>query len=317
MKLWVLVPMAALTACFGVDMKPDTPDEPPQSQASTQADQFMAAVEKLKMLDIAMMDRIQNIEKSLKDRNALVEERLKTLEDAVSRLISNLNAIQKGVAQQPNGTDDPAKPVAKPPEAGRPKVDPLTLLSETNEKMKAGPMAREELTRRAGDMQEIANQAVSKFIDELRQNMDNHHFVGNFMALMAAFPAANTAKSFAEALKEIRLRGVICETIEKSGQSDLSKVLEDFSNTADDNFRAQIGRAMTVCRNPAGVPLLLIVLRSQDENLRTIAILTLKTVNGGKTFGYDFFLSPDSDTNRTAIAKWDDWYEKNKADLFK
>jgi HEAT repeat protein len=316
MKFWVLAPVALLSACFGVDMKPETPNEPPATQHSTQADQFMAAVEKLKMLDIAMMDRIQNLEKNSKERSALVEERLKTLEDAVSRLISNLNTIQKGVAQpHPNG-DDP-KPVAKPVEPGRPKVDALTLLSETNEKMKGGPMAREDLARRAADMQEVANQAVTKFIEELRQNMDNHHFVNNFMALMAAFPAANTSKAFADALKEIRLRGVICETIEKSGQLDLSRILEDFSNTADDNFRAQIGRAMTSCKNPAGVPLLLIVLRSQDENLRTIAILTLKTLAGGKTFGYDFFLSPESESNRTAIAKWDAWYEQNKANLFK
>ncbi len=314
MKRFALVPAALLAACFAVDQKPETANEPPNKQADTSANEFMAAVERLKMADLAMMGQIDRMTKKYDERMQLIDQRLEKLEAGLTMLIQDWKNVTQG-ANKPSPVDPGPKPVD--PKPVKPAKDPIEVLAGATDRMKRSEISKEDLAQLAADLAPISNQAVNKFLDELKQNMDNPTYVKNFHGLMAGFAPEHVRLSFSDALKEIRLRGLICETIEKSGSLVLSRLLEDFANTPDDNFRAQIGRALVSCKNVAGVPLLLMCLRSNDESLRTIAILTLKRANSGRTLGYDFFLSPTSETNVKAIKEWENWYDQNKDKLFR
>jgi hypothetical protein len=63
-----------------------------------------------------------------------------------------------------------------------------------------------------------------------------------------------------------------------------------------------------------GIPPLLNALKAGESEIRFRAILSLKRLNRGETFGFD--MNKSADENGAAIKAWHEWWQKEGQKVF-
>jgi hypothetical protein len=322
-RLFPLALLAVSTGCAalfgppaGIENQPVPKDAagptPPPQLVGIQSD-----IEGIKYAMRGVTSAVEKLETDYKARIEQLDKRLTQVETAAARLIQHLELLSKTPGPQTPAPGVPERnPDAPPPPDPTPIIDVDAVLAEAvgqmRKEMRAG--AQESLAER---LSAIATSAVPRLVEELRLDPNHIEFSRNFQAVVARLPIAVLARHFREPLTEARTRGTIAETIGRSGDRALGGMLLEYASTTDETFRSQVAEALAKCRHSVGVALLVSQLRSSDETLRTLAILTLKKLNGGHAMGYEARFDPTGKPNVEAIQRWDAWYATRKDTLFK
>lgn len=305
--------------------KVDEPEMPPQLLG------LQNQIDQLKYTDQMLMDQLTKIRKDQRTQLKDLTDRMDRVEKATSHLITAFEDYRKGKSKRVEAPEDGSKKTPVDPETvsgqsgekGKepkeanpaPVLNKAELLAESIQRMKQSlpPVARDDI---AGKLSAFSTDALKKLMDELRTPRANLHFVRNFTAVVSTFPTEVLLGPFEDALKEPGIRGFIAETIGRTGSRSLGGLLRNYTGTNDPDFRSHVAEALALCGHVEGVRMLVEQLRSKDPSLRTIALLTLKRLSGGLTFGYRPPASPDQEANKKAIQKWEAWFRENQAKLF-
>ncbi len=162
-------------------------------------------------------------------------------------------------------------------------------------------------------LQPIARHAAPRACEALKGAVRDVQYMQRLEHLLSKLPAEALKMPLEDALKSGVARYAAARVVGEVGDKELSKLLEPHTADADFDFCFVVGSSLVRCKNRAGVPALLRVLRAQDKNTRFLAINSLRSL-AKEDFGYDYQKAPD--VNAVAIKSWEDWYEKAGAKLF-
>jgi hypothetical protein len=325
-RLWPLGLLALTCGCAGLFGPPggieQSPPTPTKESGGTvpQVDYIKLAhdVDRIKASLPSLISKIEQMDNTLQKDIELIKRRLDAVESAAARLIRHLDQLSKGgeptpppVPPLPKKNGDLPPVVPKPPT-----VDVDALAAESIEKMK-GDLQDEDLEDIAKSLSAYATKALPRLIEALEFDPGNYTLAKNFSKVVSRFPPMILHKPLEKALEKGRIRRVIADTIGKSGEKSLGAILLKHASTSDEDFKSHVAEALAHTKHIEGVSMLISQLRSTDETFRTIAIYTLKKVNGGYTFGFRPTLDPEVGTNKEAISLWEKWFTSKKDDLFK
>lgn len=316
MKRVLILLIATVTACGGSQTPPDDPTAQgrllsPQQVMDARTQTEIAA---LHTKCSQLLDLLKAMDRRIKQLEAENEQ----LRTAVARIESDWAYVKKQAEKQatapgPDGVSEPPRDTSPAPQAGDDRTK-LIVESIANLKRRLETTEAQEIGQR---LKPIAREAAPRLMAELRDNPMNLAFHKNVREVLARFPAEVLKELFVEGLRDPRLRLTCAEVVGMIGDASLAALLEEHLGTQDEEFRLVVGDALVRCRRVEGVPLLLGILRSDQESYRFIAICALKKLKGNDAMGYDYALDKDSPTNKAALARWEKWWDENKDRLFK
>lgn len=165
----------------------------------------------------------------------------------------------------------------------------------------------------AKELVPLARYSVTKMIEALKQ-MGSPDYVAAVEKVLAKCPVAELKGPLEDAVKARERRTSAARVIGAVGDNGLSKILEPYIGDSDPIVQVELGQALLSCKNRMGVPPLLKALGAPESEIRFRAILGLKRVNNGQTYGFD--MNKGSDENAEALKSWNDWWQKEGQKLF-
>ncbi|HEY3227173.1 MAG TPA: hypothetical protein VGK61_09300 [Planctomycetota bacterium] len=159
----------------------------------------------------------------------------------------------------------------------------------------------------------LSRYSVTKMVEALRQ-ISSPDYTAALEKVLAKCPVEDLKGPLGKAVEDRIRRTSVARVIGAVGDTGLSKFLETYTGDADPIIQVELGVALLDCKNRMGVPALLRALRASDSDCRLRAILRLKKVSKGETFGFD--LNKSADENAAALKSWDDWWQKEGQKLF-
>lgn len=159
----------------------------------------------------------------------------------------------------------------------------------------------------------LSKYSAERMTEALKQ-IASPDYVASLEKVLARCPPDDLKRPLGEAVKDRIRRTSVARVIGATGDAGLSKILESFTGDPDPIVQVELGQALLACKNKAGVPPLLKALRAPESEVRFRALLTLKRLNKGETYGFD--MNKGADENADALKSWDDWWQKEGPKLF-
>jgi hypothetical protein len=247
-----------------------------------------------------LLERIAKLERqsmSLQETNARLEDQVKSLHAAAAP------------KESPGPGAPPAAAIPGVPQ--KPLEDILVETQAALAALRAGKMRADEA---AQQLRPYAKDAAPFVLDEIRKSLVKVDYTIQLESVLSRFPAAEIKVPLQNALKEKSVRLHVARVVGNLGDRELSKILEPFATSEDEDFRLMAGESLVRCKNPMGLPALLLCLKSEQRDTRTIAINALKPLNRGEDFGYRAHLAPEPNT--AALRLWEEWAGKNGKSIF-
>lgn len=304
-KLSTLIAALALAGCGSY------PEKTESQELSEQLTDLKLKVEKNNTGQSYAVEQLVNANKGLVERVTQLEILVRGLETTQRHLeeqVKTLSAAQAAGARTPA-----AEPgTAKVPAAPQKKLEDILLEVETttgqlrDQKIKADEAAIL--------LKPWARHAIPRLLEELDRSLTRFEFAKQLEQVLAAMPAADLKLPLREALSRRTLRESAARIVGQARDRELSKILEEHAAAPDEDFRLAVGEALVLCRNHAGIPPLLLCLKSEQGTTRTIAASALKKANRGEDYNYRPQLSPAE--NADSLKSWEEWAEKFGKTLF-
>ncbi len=260
--------------------------------------------EKLAKLEMRVQEQLNKafaFHKQLLERVMKLEERIQLLEIENQRLKIDLERLGRKGPGDPAPTPAPVDPAF---------VETAAKIDAAIAKLKSGGPAEDA----ARELMPNAKWAAPKLVEAIGKNSLDLPFLAKAEQVLSKFPVEDLKGPLAEGLRDQRRRASMAKVVAGVGDRELSKVLEPHVSDANPYTQIEIGTALLVCRNRAGVPPLLKVLRAEESEYRLLAIMRLKAVTNGDLKGYDF--NKSAADNAEALKAWDAWWEKDGPKLF-
>ena len=303
MRMIAVMAMLAMTACSSKAVKKDL----------TALEQ---RIDKLEIEHGTKLQRAFLFYQELLSRHDVLEKKagridatLKALEISMERLHDDLKTTKTRVALSSGGgnrettdVDPPAAPVRR----DRRKLEEIMMdIEKTLSQLRSSKLTAKEariLFKPDG------LHAAPRLIEELRTYITNLDYTRKLETILAGLSPDDLRFPLSVALTKSGSRESAALIVGRTGNRTLSKILEAHVKTVDEDFRVLLGEALTLCRNAAGIPLLVKCLTSTDSDTRRIALHALRNANKGKDFGYRPGLTPEE--NREALIQWQEWKDK-------
>ncbi len=249
-----------------------------------------------------MVAQTGNVSKDVAKSQALLADlqaRMDRLEDQVRSLAASCSSPAPKTVQGPTLQESAAGQAMKT-------VEQIILETETAvAAVRAGKLKPEEA---AHQLKPHAKHAAPRIIDEIRRSLTQIEYTILLEAILSKLPPEELKTPLQKALGDKAVRLSAARVVGAAGDRELSKILEEAAAGDDEDMRLMAGESLVRCRNAAGIPALVMCLRSEQRDTRTIAINALRSINRGEDFGYRAALPPME--NAAAIKQWDEWVEK-------
>ncbi len=255
----------------------------------------------------AMLDKIADLER----RVGSLESLIKTYDIEIRTLNDKLSRVGAG---SPNTT-------TPPPPVTTVTTPPLT--TEEAVKETDNQLARLKDGLRAEDvakaLQQLGKHAAPKICESLKTAFRDVDYMKRLEFVLGKLPAADVKIPAEMALKNAVARYPVARAIGELGDRELAKLLEPFTSDPEADFVYTVGTSLLRCKNRAGVPALIRVLRTSDKDKNTrylaaSALTSMRVREKDADFGYDY--NKLAAENAAAIARWEEWYEKAGPKLF-
>ncbi|MBI2899188.1 MAG: HEAT repeat domain-containing protein [Planctomycetes bacterium] len=241
----------------------------------------------------AMVEKQELMHKKLNEMDAIV----KILETTAKRIEEKLKTTPTG---DNTGRGDDPKP-----------ADVVTRTSEALLGLKTGKLTVETVV---AQLRPVAKDAAPLLADELKRAVTDRQYAGQLVAILSNLPPEAVRIPLAQLLGE---RGIVrifaARIVGNLRDKETARILEAHLDTDDEDFRLVVGESLVLCRNAAGIPLLVKCLSSKDFSNRVIAIEVLKRLNKGDDLGYR---ATKPEENAEAIKKWEGWAETAGKSIF-
>jgi hypothetical protein len=271
------------------------------SVQSAPQDSLQDKVTKLEIQLTQKLDKANAVYDRLIEDFLKLERRVAGLESENQMLKIDIKRLTERVEQQ--GSSGSGRPAPAPGADVGIKIDQALAKLKTTE----------NVDEAAKELIPLAPYSVAKLMDALRQ-ISSLAYVASVEKVVAKFPVNELKGPLEEAGRDRVRRSSVARIIAAVGNGDLSKILEPYAGDSDPITQVEIGEALLACKNKAGVPPLLKALGAAESELRFRAILSLKRLNKGETFGFD--MNKNADDNAAAIKAWHDWWTKEGPKLF-
>jgi len=262
--------------------------------------------DKLTKLEIQMT---QKLDKANAVYDRLIEDFLK-MERRVAGLESENSMLKIDIKKLNDKLDQAGSPA---PRGGQePGVDLAAVgmkIDQVLSKLKTTGNVDEAVK----ELMPLARYSVPKLTEALKQ-VASPDYVASLEKVLAKFPAAELKGPLEEAAKDRLRRTSVARVVGGAGDKELSKILEPYTSDPDAIVQVEVGQAMLACKNRMGVPSLLKALGAPESEIRFRAILSLKRLNKGETFGFD--MNKSAEENDAAIKAWYDWWARDGQKLF-
>jgi hypothetical protein len=289
----VSLPIAAgfmvLLSCSTVE---SAPQDSLQDKLTKLEVQMTQKLDKAHAVYTELTDNLLRLERRLAD----VEKQNRMLEIDVKKLTEKLNTMGSG------GPRDGSGPAPDQAEVGI-KIDQALAKLKTTGNV-------DEAVR---ELLPLARYSVTKLVDALKQ-IGSPEYAASIEKVLAKFPAAELKSPLDEAVKDRLRRTSVARVVGAVKDASLSKILEPFTGDSDPIVQVELGQALLECKNRMGVPPLLKALSAPESEIRFRAILSLKRLNKGETYGFD--MNKGADENAAALKAWHDWWAKEGLKLF-
>lgn len=263
------------------------------------------AQDKLTKLEVQMttkLDKAHQVYSQLTEDHLRLERRVAALESENQLLRIDVKKLSEGlVALGAGGAKAVPGPAADLSEVGMKIDQALAKLKTTG-----------NVDEAAKELIPLSRYAVTKLVDGLKQ-VGSAEYASSIERVLARMPAAELKGPLEEAVRD-RRRTSVARIVGERRDPDLSKILEPYTGDSDPMVQVEIGQALLECRNRTGVPALLKALSAPESEIRFRAILSLKRLNKGETYGFD--MNKGADENAAAIKAWHDWWLKEGPKLF-
>lgn len=286
--------------------------------AQKESTEFQLKASRTNDLQVATMDEARKQLSDLQTRTGQMELLLKALQASVAHLEEDVKLlkaqIQAASAAAPPTARNGADPSPDPKRAQAPAVKLEDILLEIEgalTQLRSGKIGEEETTAL---LKPHARHAAPRLFRELREAITRPDYARQLEAVLSRFPAEDLRAPIREALGQFGVRESAARVAGATRDPETGKILEEYAGTDDEDFRLCLGEALVLCRNAAGVPLLVRSLRSAQSATRTIALAALRRLNRGDDLGYRAPLSPEQ--NADALKAWEEWAEKYAKVLF-
>lgn len=284
----------------------------PESRANLELERLRAEMKQQSAVQALMCEKLVDANRSLVERVGKLENLvgvsqadLKVLMDQVKTLQAQLAAVP---ATGPNTAGPGETPRVFPKKSTE---DALLDIEAAITGLSSGKLKREEA---AVQLKPYPQYAAPRVLDEIRRSPTRFEYLKQLEWVLSQLPARELKVFLREALLERGSRDSAARVVGLSRDPELGRLLEEHAGTKDEDFGLVCGDSLASCRNPAGIPLLVRCLKSEQGATRTIAISTLKRVNRGESFGYSAPLSPEQ--NAAAVKSWEEWAQKFGPTLF-
>jgi hypothetical protein len=228
---------------------------------------------------------------------------------ALQSSVSSLEDRVKVLERRPQPPDGPPTVNGPGPQA---KLEEILLQVErTITELRQGKIKAEEATAM---LHPYASQATPRLLDELAGAVTKFDYAKQLESILSKFPPADLKTPIQKALTQRGLRESAARIIGQTRNPELGKVLEEHADSLDEDFRLVVGESLVLCRNPKGIAILVICLRSAETTTRTIAISALRRLNRGQDLSYR--AQHTNEENAAAIKSWEDWAEKYGKTIF-
>jgi len=259
----------------------------------------------------------------LNSNQTLLYERVVANVEALNKKVAEMDGLVRAMRASVERLEDQVKMLssaqsaagASPSEAVKgPNVrieDILREIDTTLRELGAGKLRKEEAAQR---LKPYAKDAAPKLLDEIEASITKFEYTKQLEYMLSQMPPAELKVPLQRALAQGGVRESAARVIGATRDAGLSKLLEEYVGAKDEDFRLIVGESLVQCRNPAGIPILVQNLKSDQEASRTIAIASLKKINRGEDFGYRSLLSADQ--NASALRSWGEWADKFGKTIF-
>ncbi len=261
--------------------------------------------DKLNKLEVQMT---QKLDKAHAVYNELTEKLLR-LERRVTDLQSENQMLRIDVKKLTEKVD--ALSVAGPRGTG-PGLD-LAEVSMKIDQALAKLKTTGNVDEAAKELVPLARYSATKMAEALKQ-VASPDYMSAVEKVLAKCPVDELKGPLEEAAKDRVRRTSAARVIGAVGNKGLSKILEPFTGDSDPIVQVELGQALIACKNRMGVPPLLKALAAPESEIRFRAILSLKRLNKGETYGFD--MNQGSEGNSAALKAWHDWWQKEGQKLF-
>ncbi len=236
-----------------------------------------------------------------------VDVLVRAMQSSVARLEDQVKALAAGQ----RGAKPPDGPQVEP--GGNPeKVEDIQLrVNTTIGELRQGKLKTEEAVTL---LTPYALHAVPRVLDELAGAVAKFEYAKQLESILARFPPDSLKTPIKSALVQRGLRESAARVVGQTKNPDLGKLLEEHSDSTDEDFKLLIGESLVLCRNAKGIPILVVSLRSGEVTTRTIAISALKRLARGQDFAYRAQFT--NEQNAAALKSWEEWFEKGGKTIF-
>ncbi len=264
-------------------------------------DSLKDKVAKLEAEMIAKTDRAFKLYSELTESVLKMERRLGDLERENQLLKIEVKQLREKIGSGGTGRE------------GAPVVPDLAEISMKIDTALAKLKATANVEDGVKELVPLARYSVTKMAEALRQ-ISSPDYTAALEKVLAKCPVEDLKGPLAKAVEDRVRRTSVARVIGAVGDAGLSKILETYTGDSDPIIQVELGVALIDCKNRMGVPALLRALRASDSDCRLRAILKLKKVSKGETFGFD--LNKTAEENAVALKSWEEWWQKEGPKLF-
>lgn len=165
----------------------------------------------------------------------------------------------------------------------------------------------------ARELVPLARYSVPKMTEAMKQ-IASPDYVASLEKVLAKCPPGELKAPLEEAVKDRIRRTSAARVVGAAGDKELSRILEPWLGDPDPIVQVEFGQALIACKNRMGIPPLIKALGASESEIRFRAILSLKRLNKGETYGFD--MNKGADDNAAAITSWESWWAKEGQKLF-
>jgi len=275
----------------------------------------------------SVKDKLDKIELETKNKNELQVHLFNELvqkHGALAGQVAQLDILVRALQSSVSSLEDRVKVLearrsttTERPESGQgpgPKdklEDILLQIEKTITELRQGKIKTDEATAL---LHPYAAHAAPRLLDELAGAVTKFDYAKQLESILSKFPPADLKTPIQKALGQRGLRESAARIVGQTRNPELGKVLEEHADSLDEDFRLVVGESLVLCRNPRGIAILVICLRSGETTTRTIAISALRRLNRGQDLSYR--AQHTNDENAAAIKSWEEWAEKYGKTIF-
>lgn len=258
-------------------------------------DQLKKKVAELEQTQEAHNAKQARLYEDLVAKHDLIQKRLVDTDAVVKIMETTMKRIEERLrgAAPPNGG------------GGGTNVTPADAAARTSEALLGLKTGKVDIEEVVVGLKPIAKEAAPLLMEELRKSATDAKYANQLIVVLSNLPPEAVRLPVSRALEEKSVVRILSARIVGNLKDrETSKILEKHVETDDEDFRLVLGESLAACRNPAGIPLLVRSLRSEEFTTRVIALETLRRLNQGEDFG---FRASRPEANKTAIQKWEEW----------